>query len=177
MSDTALATRRTLRPYLVVDGAARAIEFYAAAFGATVVGDAYIDTDGRVGHAELDIDGSGFYLADVYPGYGAAPQPGVDASVSLHLEVADADATVAAAVAAGAVVELPVGDKGYGSRSGTVRDPFGHRWMIDAPRAVPFTDEELRANMAEEGFSLETVDLGDRAPADPPARGPDDQNR
>jgi uncharacterized glyoxalase superfamily protein PhnB len=170
MSDTTstLAPARAdrhLRPYLIVDGAARAIEFYAEAFRAVVVGEAFVDADGRIGHAELDIAGAGFFLADEYPEYDTlGPQPGSGHSVSLHLEVDDADAVVASAAAAGATVERRVEDRGYGSRSGTVLDPFGHRWMIDAPLAEPLTPDEIRRRMAVEGFTLEAVDLGERQP-------------
>jgi uncharacterized glyoxalase superfamily protein PhnB len=118
-----------LRPYLVVDGADAAIEFYADVFGARVVGDLIRGDDGRVGHSELEIDGSAFFLADAYPEYGIpAPDPAV--GVALHLEVADADAIVARAAERGATVLQPVEDRFYGSRSGTVRDPFGYDWML-----------------------------------------------
>ena len=148
-----------LRPYLVVDGADDAIAFYADVFGARVVGELIRGDDGRVGHCELEIAGNGLYLADAYPEYGIpAPAPAV--GVSLHLEVADADATVARAAERGAQVLQPVEDRFYGSRSGTVQDPFGHRWQIDAPGTA--TPDEAR--MAEDGFRYETVDLGDRAP-------------
>jgi uncharacterized glyoxalase superfamily protein PhnB len=158
-----------LRPYLVVDGADAAIEFYAAVFGARVVGDLIRGDDGRVGHSELEIDGSAFFLADAYPEYGIlAPDPAV--GVALHLEVADADATVARAAERGATVLQPVDDRFYGSRSGTVRDPFGHQWQIDAPGTVSTTAAEREQEMADGGYRYETVDLGDRAVADPPTR-------
>jgi uncharacterized glyoxalase superfamily protein PhnB len=158
-----------LRPYLVVDGADAAIEFYAEVFGARVVGDLIRGDDGRVGHSELEIDGSAFFLADAYPEYGIpAPDPAV--GVALHLEVADADATVVRAVERGATVLRPVEDRFYGSRSGTVRDPFGHQWQIDAPGTVSTTEAEREGEMADGGYHYETVDLGVRAPAAPPTR-------
>lgn len=170
-TDSALSTRMRLRPYLVVDGAAAAIEFYATVFGARVVGDLIRGDDGRVGHCELDIDGNGLYLADAYPEYGIpAPDPAV--GVALHLEVADADATVARAAAGGAEVLRPVEDQFYGSRSGTVRDPFGHRWQIDAPGTAGTTATDRDREMADSGFHYETVDLGDRAPM--PSPSPDE---
>ena len=101
-------------------------------------------TTGAIGHCELDIDGNGLYLADAYPEYGIdAPDPAV--GVALHLEVADADATVARAEAAGATVLQPVDDRFYGSRSGTIRDPFGHQWQIDQPGAVSPLGRSRRA--------------------------------
>jgi len=160
-----------LRPYLVVDGADRAIELYAEVFGARLVGDVIRGDDGRVGHCELDIDGNGLYLADAYPELGIpAPDPAV--GVSLHLEVRDADAVVARAAAAGATVLQPVEDRFYGSRSGTVRDPFGHQWQIDAPGTVATTPEQRDAEMAAAGYAFETVDLGQRAPAPRPREAP-----
>lgn len=152
-----------LRPYLVVDGADRAIAFYTTVFGARVVGELIRGDDGRVGHSELEIAGNRLFLADAYPEYGIpAPDPAV--GVSLHLEVADADAVVARAAAAGATVLQAVEDRFYGSRSGTVRDPFGHQWQIDAPGTVSSTAAEREQEMADGGFAYETIDLGKRAP-------------
>ena len=169
VSDPTATATRHLRPYLTLIGADAAIEFYAEAFGAVVVGGVFRDTDGRVGHAELDIDGTGFYLADAYPEYGnIAPDPVAGHSVSLHLEVADADATMARAVAAGGTVVRPVEDQAYGARSGLLLDPFGHRWALMGPLAVPMSDQDVRDAMADQGIAFETIDLGERAPADRP---------
>lgn len=158
-----------LRPYLVVDGADAAIAFYAEVFGARLVGELIRGDDGRVGHSELAIGDGSFFLADAYPEHGIpAPDPAI--GVALHLEVADADATVARAAVAGATVLQPVEDRFYGSRSGTVRDPFGHQWQIDAPGTVGTTQEERDQEMAAGGYAYETVDLGARAQADAPTR-------
>jgi uncharacterized glyoxalase superfamily protein PhnB len=164
-SSTAIAQRH-LRPYLTLVGADAAIAFYAEAFGAVVVGDGvFRDADGRIGHAELDIDGAGFYLADAYPEYGnIAPDPAAGHSVALHLEVADTDATVARAVAAGATIVRPPEDQAYGARSATLLDPFGHRWSIMGPLGTPMSDDEVRRSMAEQGVEYEVIDLGERAP-------------
>jgi len=171
VTESAVRTGLQLRPYLVVAGADAAIEFYATVFGARVVGDLIRGDDGRVGHCELDIDGNGLYLADAYPEFGIdAPDPAV--GVSLHLEVADADATVERAAAAGAQVLQAVEDRFYGSRSGTVQDPFGHRWQIDAPGAAGTSDDERARGMADDGFHLETVDLGQRASVAPAQDAP-----
>jgi uncharacterized glyoxalase superfamily protein PhnB len=169
ITEPAVRTGLLLRPYLVVDGADAAIRYYADVFGARVVGDLIRGDDGRVGHCELDIAGNGLYLADAYPEYGIpAPDPAV--GVSLHLEVADADATVERATAGGAQVLQPVEDRFYGSRSGTIRDPFGHQWQIDAPGTSRLSAADAERGMADDGFAYETVDLGDRASADPPTR-------
>ena len=134
-----------------------------------MVGDLIRGDDGRIGHSELEIDGGSFFLADAYPEYGIdAPDPAV--GVALHLEVADADATVARASALGATVLQPVDDRFYGSRSGTLRDPFGHQWQIDAPGTVSTTQEDRDREMADGGYHYETVDLGERASSEPPTR-------
>lgn len=171
VTEPGVRTGLQLRPYLVVDGADAAIKFYATVFGARVIGDLIRGDDGRVGHCELDIDGNGLYLADAYPELGIpAPDPAV--GVALHLEVADADATVERAAAAGAQVLQAVEDRFYGSRSGTVRDPFGHQWQIDAPGAAGGSAAERAQGMADDGFHYETVDLGDRAPMGPSQDAP-----
>ena len=163
------AAERHLRPYLTLVGADAAIDFYREAFGAVVVGGVFRDADGRIGHVELDIDGSGFYLADAYPEWGnTAPEPERGHSVALHLEVADTDATVARAVAAGATVVRPAEDQAYGARSATLLDPFGHRWTLVGPLPVPMTDDEVRRAMADQGVDYEPIDLGERAPRPSP---------
>jgi uncharacterized glyoxalase superfamily protein PhnB len=174
VSDTTTAVaQRHLRPCLTLVGADAAIAFYAAAFGAVVVGDLFRDADGRVGHVELDVQGSGFYLADAYPEYGnTAPDPAAGHSVALHLEVADTDATVTAAVAAGATVVRPAEDQPYGARSATLLDPFGHRWTLMGPLATPMSDDEIVRAMADIGVEAETIDLGERAPVTTPASEP-----
>ena len=167
MTITEPRTALTLRPYLIAGGAGAeaALAFYAEVFGARVVGDLIRGDDGRIGHCEMEIDGNGLYVADAYPEYGInAPDPAV--GVALHLEVADADAIVARAEAAGSTVLQPVEDRFYGSRSGTIRDPFGQQWQIDQPGAVPVDVSQMEAD----GYAYETVDLGHRAPADPPTR-------
>jgi uncharacterized glyoxalase superfamily protein PhnB len=172
LTDRATPVKRSLRPYIAVRGAAEAIAFYAGAFGATTVGEAYIAEDGRIGHAELDIDGASFYLSDEYPEIGVvSPLDQQGHTVALHLEVADADATVDRAVALGARVERAVAEQSYGSRSGTIVDPFGHRWMIDA-LGPPQSDEEHRRRVEADGYRLETLDLGERLPADEPGPAP-----
>jgi uncharacterized glyoxalase superfamily protein PhnB len=156
---TTTVTHRGVRPYLTVVGADAAIEFYEAAFGAELVGGVYRDRDGRVGHADLDLEGGGFSLADAYPEWGnVAPDPAAGHSVSLQLEVADADATVARAVAAGATVVRPAEDQPYGARAATILDPFGHRWSIRGPLASPMTDDEVRRAMSDIGVDFEPRD-------------------
>jgi predicted enzyme related to lactoylglutathione lyase len=131
----AAARLRALTPYLAVTDAARSIDFYVAAFGAVPRGEPVVMPDGRIGHAELAFGDSVLMLADEYPEIGlAAPVTRGGTSQSLRLEVADPDAVVAAAVAAGARLDRPVTDQPHG-RGGVVLDPSGHRWMVS--RSAP----------------------------------------
>ncbi|MGC5255816.1 VOC family protein [Gordonia sp. DT218] len=119
-------------PYLNVADARAAIDWYVAHLGARLRGEPIIMDDGRVGHAELEIGGGAIYLADEFAEMGLTrPQAG-KVSVSLMLPVDDADAAVATAERGGAAVTLEPRD-GYGMRSGTIVDPFGHRWMLAGP--------------------------------------------
>jgi len=121
-----------LTPYICPRDCAQAIAWYVDVLGATELGDRYVEPSGKVGHAVLDIDGAQVMLSDAFPDYGCdAPPPGNrTATFALNLYVPDADATVAKAEAAGAVVQRPVEEQFYGSRMGTMVDPFGVRWMV-----------------------------------------------
>ncbi|MFL5302204.1 MAG: VOC family protein [Anaeromyxobacteraceae bacterium] len=133
-------------PYLIVKGAARAIDFYAAAFGAREL-FRMARPDGRVGHAELQIGDSRVMLADEHPEIGAnSPQTIGGSPVTIHLYVEDVDATVARAVDAGARLDRPVADQFYGDRNGGVTDPFGHVWYVATHKEdVPAEELERRA--------------------------------
>jgi uncharacterized glyoxalase superfamily protein PhnB len=127
---TPVTTRATLTPYLAVSGAAAAIEWYKTAFGAQLRSAPILMPDGRVGHAEIEIGGALIMLADEFPEIGhTAPTQDLGVHVTLHLSVEDVDRVIGSAVAAGADLERPASDQEYG-RNGTVRDPFGHRWLI-----------------------------------------------
>ena len=116
--------------YLCVRDATKAIEFYAKAFGAREK-FRLMEPDGRIGHAELDFDGTTVMLSDEFPDYGVlGPDRGHAASVTIHLHVDDADEMIARAVRAGASIDMPIADQFYGERSGSVSDPFGHRWHV-----------------------------------------------
>jgi predicted enzyme related to lactoylglutathione lyase len=122
-------------PYLAVGDGRRAIEWYVDVLGARLRAEPIVMDDGRVGHAELELAGGVMYLAESFPEIGhVAPTHGA-ASVSLVLDVADVDRTVAAAVAAGAELTRDVSE-GHGSRNATIVDPFGHRWMLQTPLGV-----------------------------------------
>ena len=124
------AGRPVLAPYLVVKGAAKAIEFYAKAFGAREL-FRLTEPQGKVGHAELAIGDALFMLADEYPDFGALSPASVGGTpVSIHLYVDDVDRTVERAAAAGATVLRAVKDEFYGDRTGMIADPFGHKWHV-----------------------------------------------
>jgi len=117
-------------PYLCCKDAARAIEFYKQAFGATEA-MRLSEPGGRIGHAEIRIGDAPIMLSDEYPEMDVrSPQSLGGSPVLIHLYVDDVDALASRAVAAGAKLLRPVADQFYGDRSGTLTDPFGHRWMI-----------------------------------------------
>jgi PhnB protein len=116
--------------YLHVTNAAKAIEFYRKAFGAKEK-FRLTEPSGRIGHAELDFDGTTLMLADEFPEYNIkGPQTIGGTSVTIHIHVDNADEAIGRAVNAGAQIEMEPKDHFYGERSGCVRDPFGHRWNI-----------------------------------------------
>jgi len=117
-------------PYLRVRGAGEAIAFYQQAFGAT---EKYRLTEpsGRIGHAELLFGGATVMISEEYPELGIhAPRPGQSTTSALHLHVTDCDAMIERATRLGAQIVRAPADHFYGERSGTIRDPFGHEWLI-----------------------------------------------
>lgn len=119
-------------PYLMIDGAADAIDFYIRAFGAT---ERYRLTmpDGKIGHGEIVLGGALVYLADApddMPGEVANPKKLGGTSVMLHRYVPDVDAAVAQAESAGATVLRAPEDQFYGDRAAVVADPWGHHWSL-----------------------------------------------
>jgi PhnB protein len=134
---------RSITPYLICGGAAGAIDFYKRAFGARE--RMRIESDGRIGHAEVSIGGSVVMLADEFPDYQAlSPKTVGGTPVSIHLYVKDVDKTFAKAVSAGAEIRRPVADQFYGDRSGTLVDPYGHVWHV-ATHKQDLTPEEIAA--------------------------------
>jgi uncharacterized glyoxalase superfamily protein PhnB len=117
-------------PYICVRDADKAIDFYVRAFGAREK-FRLAEPGGRVGHAELDFGGMTLMLSEAFPEIGRLPpDPDGPSSFTLHLHVDNADEVVDAAVKAGAVLEQAPQDHFYGERSGSIRDPDGHRWLI-----------------------------------------------
>ena len=135
-------------PYLIIDGASTAIDFYKSVLGATErmrMGA----PGGKVGHAELEIGDSVIMLADEADEMGAL-SPGTVGGTpgSLHVYVEDSDAVFAEAIKAGATELQPMEDKFYGDRSGSFEDPFGHRWHV-ASHVEDVPPEEMEKRMAE----------------------------
>ncbi|HET7486990.1 MAG TPA: VOC family protein [Acidimicrobiales bacterium] len=137
-----------LSPYLTVDGAAAAIEFYADVFGAKERGRMPMP-DGRVGHAELEVGDSLLMLSDESPEMGnRGPRSVGGTPVTLSIYVEDVDDVHKRAVAAGATEIRPVQDQFYGDRSCLLEDPFGHRWNV-ATHVEDLSPEEMGKRAAE----------------------------
>jgi len=134
---------RTATPYLILKGAAEAIEFYKRAFGASEL-LRMADPNGRVGHAEIRIGDSVIMLADEHPEMGhRGPRSLGGSSVSIMLYLPDVDAVFERALKAGARAQRPVQNQFYGDRSGTLEDPFGHVWTI-ATHVEDVPPEEMK---------------------------------
>jgi PhnB protein len=136
----------TATPVLIVNGAARAIEFYQNAFGAKEL-MRFPDPSGRIAHAEIKIGDSTIMLADEYPAMGnRSPESLGGTASSIHLYVEDVDAVAERALSNGAKEVRPVTNQFYGDRSGTFADPFGHIWSI-ATHIEDVSMEELQNRM------------------------------
>ena len=142
----------TATPYLIIRGAAGAIEFYQKAFAATEL-FRMAAPDGKIGHAEIKIGDSPIMLADEFPEMGyLGPQTLGGSPVSIMIYVEDVDTIFNQAVAAGATVKEAVSDKFYGDRIGTLTDPFGHVWHVSTHKEdVSVEEMEKRAKAAHGG--------------------------
>lgn len=119
----------SVQPYLILNNASAALDFYARAFGAKE--RLRMEKDGRIGHAEIEIGDSCVMLADEHPEIGAYSAAHYGGSpVSIHLYVTDCDGTYQRAIAAGAKSEREPADQFYGDRTAGIHDPFGIRWYI-----------------------------------------------
>jgi PhnB protein len=137
-----------LSAYLVVKGAARALDFYTRVFGAKEL-YRLTEPSGKVGHAELALGGSRLMLADEYPDFGALSPITVGGSpVSMHLYVDDVDALVKRAEDAGATLLRPVKDEFFGDRTAMVVDPFGHKWHL-ATRIEEVSPDEMQRRWSQ----------------------------
>jgi PhnB protein len=133
----------TLTPYLAVDDAGKAIEFYKRAFGAAERVRMPTE-DGKVAHAELEIGDSLIMLSDQFPQATVKPPKeigGTSSGVFMYTE--NVDETVQQAIDAGATITMPVEDMFWGDRFGKVTDPFGHEWQI-ATHVEDLTEEEIQ---------------------------------
>ncbi len=130
LQENAVVEIHEVYPYLRVHGAADAIKFYARAFGAQEQ-FRLTEPSGRIGHAEVKIGPTTVMLADEYPEHGIhGPHSLGGTTFSIHLHVNDVDRAFAQAVDAGATIVRQLQDQFYGERSGTLRDPFGHEWLL-----------------------------------------------
>ena len=135
-------------PYLAVEGGAAALDFYRRAFGATERMRMPMP-DGRLGHAEFEIEGALIMLADENPQIGfVSPATLGGSGVTIHIYVNDVDAFCAKAVGAGATLTRPIAHQFYGDRSGQLRDPFGHTWSV-ATHIEDVSPEEMHKRAAK----------------------------
>jgi PhnB protein len=130
-------------PALAVHNAAQAIEFYQQAFNATEIYRLIDPESGKIGHAELMLNGSRIMLADEYPSHNKTPQTLGGTAVKICLMVDDVDAVVTRASALGATVVMAASDQFHGHRSAAVTDPFGHEWMFQQ-EIEQVTPEEMQ---------------------------------
>jgi PhnB protein len=137
----------TASPYLITGNAGAALEFYRTAFGATLKRRLAMP-DGKIMHAEMKIGDSIVMLADEFPSHEAfGPEHFGGSPVSVVLYVENADMLYAKALEAGATSLRPMADQPFGDRSGTIRDPFGHRWTI-ITHIKDISDEEIERRFA-----------------------------
>ena len=136
----------SVTPYLIIDGAAKAIDYYKKAFGATEL--FRMEHQGKIGHAELKIGDSPIMLADEQPSMGyVGPKAIGGTPVSLMIYVEDVDTIYKQAIAAGGLELKALQDQFYGDRSGTLKDPFGHIWTV-ATHKEDVTPEEMDKRIA-----------------------------
>jgi PhnB protein len=148
----------TITPYLAVQDAAKAIDFYKRAFGAKEV--MRMDgPSGKIGHAELQIGDSRIMLADEMPGMCRSPKSLGGTPVSIFLYVENVDSVFNQAVSAGAKVTSPLADMFWGDRYGKLDDPFGHSWSLAthtedvAPQEMAKRSKEAMAKMAKQAHT------------------------
>jgi PhnB protein len=141
--ETDMVDQPGIIPHLIVNDAAAALEFYKKALGATEILRMPTPDGKRLLHAEMQVNGAKIFMCDAFPeqceshtGHGAPPKTLGGTTVLMHLGVADCDAAVTRAVAAGATVTMEPWDAFWGARYGQVRDPFGHAWSFAHPLPV-----------------------------------------
>jgi len=144
----------SVTPYLIIKGAAAALDYYTRAFGATEL-FRMPAPEGKIGHAEIKIGDSPIMLADECPEMGyKSPQTLGGSPVSIMIYVEDVDSVFKQAIAAGGKEQRPVKDQFYGDRSGTLEDPFGHVWHVATHKEDVSSEEmERRAKAASAAAS------------------------
>lgn len=143
MPDNLLEHRSAVTPVLIVPKTADALRFYAGVFGGEELFRLTM-ADGAIVHAQMLVHGALVMLADENPGHGnLAPTSVGGTPVLMNLTVPNVDDVVTRAKAAGAEVLIPVGDQFYGERSGRIRDPFGHVWIV-AKKIEPVSPDEMQ---------------------------------
>lgn len=135
----------SVTPYITVDDAAKAIDFYKAAFGATEI--ARMDMGGKIGHAEIRVGDSVVMLSDEFPDRGKlGPKARGGATASLMVYLDDVDTAFRRAVDAGATETMAVENQFWGDRMGSVTDPFGHSWMLST-HVEDVPEDEMKRRM------------------------------
>jgi PhnB protein len=119
--------------YLQLDGAMKAADFYAKAFGAETVYNVPVDEQGRTMHVHLYINGSSLMLSDAYPDHGQPHQPAQGYTMQLLLDSDNIDTWWKRAVDAGCEIAVPLDVMFWGDRWGLLKDPFGVSWAMNAP--------------------------------------------
>lgn len=136
----------SVTPYLSINGATEALEYYKKAFGAIEL--FRMEHDGKIGHAEIKIGDSPLMLADEFPEMGfVSPKTLGGSPVGIMIYVDDVDTVFQQAINAGGVEKKPVQDQFYGDRSGTLTDPYGHVWTV-ATHKEDVTPEEIDKRLA-----------------------------
>jgi PhnB protein len=148
MSKTPALPGQAVSAYLIAKDAVRAVDFYKRAFNAK---ERFVLTEpsGKIGHAELDIRGTVFMLADEYPDFGALGPMTIGGSpIKMHIYVDDADIAVEQAIKAGATLLRPLKNEFYGDRVGMVADPYGYSWFI-ASRVEEVSPQEMQKRFTD----------------------------
>ena len=136
----------SITPYLIVDGGAKALDFYKKAFGAIEL--FRMEHQGKIGHAEMKIGDSPFMLSDEHPEMGfKGPKALGGSPVGIMIYVDDCDRIFKQAIEAGGTETKPLQDQFYGDRSGTLIDPFGHVWTV-ATHKEDVSPEEIEKRLA-----------------------------
>ena len=136
----------SVTPYLIIDGAAEALEYYKKAFGAVEL--FRMEHDGKIGHAEIKIGDSPIMLSDAHPSEGyVSPTTLGGSPVGIMIYVDDVDTIFNQAIAAGGTEKKALQDQFYGDRSGTLTDPYGHVWTV-ATHKEDVSPEEIERRLA-----------------------------